>query len=196
MLILFYFIHHQMHVDAGQLRQINSEDGSITDKPYEFQVSDDASHNQARYEALGKVITEHVYGMLIDMGLHKIYIPSPDTDSSSFVFGTKTDFKDTKKLLILIHGAGEVRASQWSRRLIINESVDHGTQIPYIETVMELDYDILVMNTNHNYRIEDGKQYALIGHETPEQHINSVWRQLIEPVLDSIGSFTVVAGSI
>lgn len=186
---------HRLCVDAGQLRQINPDDGSITDKPYEFQVSDDARHNQARYEALGEVLTEHVYEMLIDAGLHKIYIPSPETDSSSFVFGTKTDFKDTKKLLFLIHGSGVVRAGQWARSLIINQSTDHGTQIPYIKRAVELGYDVLVTNTNHRYYIKDGERIYLDGHGTPEEHINSVWEQLIEPALGSIETFAIVAHS-
>lgn len=179
----------------GQLRQINPDDDTITDKPYEFQVSDDSRYNQARYEALGEVLTEHVYEMLIEAGLHKIYIPSPETETSSFVFGTKTDFKDTKKLMFLIHGSGVVRAGQWARSLIINQSTDHGTQIPYIKRAVELGYDVLVTNTNHRYRIKDGERIYLDGHESPENHINSVWEQLIEPALDTIDAFAIVAHS-
>lgn len=93
------------------MRQIDPTDGSITDKPFKFEISSDASKNQAHYEALGEVLTEHVYQMLIDIGLHKIYVPSPETPASSFVFGTKTDFKNTKKLLFLIHGSGVVRGN-------------------------------------------------------------------------------------
>lgn len=181
--------------DAGQLRKINAEDNSLTDLPFEFQVSSDAAHNQAHYEALGETLTEHVYQMLLDIGLHKIYIPSPQTETSSFVFGTKTDFKDTKKLLFLIHGSGVVRAGQWARSLIINQSTDHGTQIPYIKRAIELGYDVLVTNTNHNSRIENGKRIILKGNESPEKHIISVWEQLIAPVFDSIESFAVVAHS-
>lgn len=181
-------------IDDGQLRKI-AEDGTITDTPYEFQVSSDAEYNQARYEALGEVITEHVYQMLIDAGLHKIYIPSPETATSSFVFGTKTDFKNTNKLLFLIHGSGVVRAGQWARSLIINQSTDHGTQIPYIKRAIEAGFEVLVTNTNHRYRIENGERIYLDGHETPEQHINSVWEQLIDPALDTIDSFAVVAHS-
>lgn len=181
--------------DAGQLRQINPDDNTITDKPYNFQVSDDASYNQARYEALGEVITETVYDMLIEAGLHKIYIPSPETEASSFVFGTKTDLKDTKKLMFLIHGSGVVRAGQWSRSLIINHSIDHGTQIPYIKRAVELGYDVLVTNTNLRYRIKDGERVYLDGNGSPEEHINSVWEQLIEPALDTIDAFAIVAHS-
>lgn len=177
------------------MRKINPDDDTITDIPYEFQVSSDASHNQARYEALGDVLTEHVYQLLIDVGLHKIYIPSPEIETSSFVFATKTDFKDTKKLLFLIHGSGVVRAGQWARSLIINHSIDHGTQIPYIKRAVELGYDVIVTNTNHRYRIKEGERVYLDGHESPEEHINSVWEQLIDPAFESIDSFAVVAHS-
>lgn len=182
-------------VDAGQMRQIDPKDESITDKPFKFEVSNDARHNQAHYEALGEVITEHVYQMLEDAGLHKIFVPSPESPTSSFVFGTKPNFKDTKKLLFLIHGSGVVRAGQWSRSLIINHSTDHGTQLPYIKRAIELGYDVLVTNTNHNYYIEDKERVWLNGSSSPEEHIVTVWQQLIEPVYDTIESFAVVAHS-
>lgn len=184
-----------MILDVGQLRQIDPNDGSITDKPFKFEISSDASKNQAHYEALGEVLTEHVYQMLIDIGLHKIYVPSPETPTSSFVFGSKTDFKNTKKLLFLIHGSGVVRAGQWSRSLIINQSTDHGTQIPYIKRAIDLGYDVLVTNTNHNRRFENNERIRLEGNESPENHIITVWEQLIAPAYDSIESFAVVAHS-
>lgn len=177
------------------MRQINPIDGTITDAPYDFYVIDDAGYNQAWYEALGEMMTEHVYEMLIEAGLHKIYIPSPETETSSFVFGTKTDFKDTKKLVLLIHGSGDVRAGQWTRKLIINQSTDHGTQIPYIKQAVQLGYDVLVANTNNNHRIKDGERVNLDGHKSPEEHINSVWEQLIAPALDTVGAFSIVAYS-
>lgn len=186
----FFFIS-----EAGQLRQIDPEDNSLTDRPYEFEFSSKSSENQARYEAIGEIITEEVYKMLLDVGLHKIYVPSPESPDSSFVFGTKTSFENTKKLLFLIHGSGVVRAGQWSRSLIINHSTDHGTQIPYIKKAIELGYDVLVTNTNNNYRIENKKRIALEGNSSPEEHIISVWDQLIAPVFDTIESFAVVAHS-
>lgn len=42
------------------------------------------------------------------------------------------------KLMVLIHGNGVVRAGQWARRLIINEDLDSGTQIPYIKRAIEV----------------------------------------------------------
>lgn len=181
--------------DAGQLREIDPEDNSLTDHPYKFDVSSDSSENQARYEAIGEILTEHVYQMLLDAGLHKIYVPSSESPGSSFVFGTKTSFENTKKLLILIHGSGVVRAGQWARSLIINQSTDHGTQLPYIKKAIEHGYEVLVTNTNNNYRVENKKRIALDGNESPEAHIETVWDQLIAPVFDTIESFAVVAHS-
>lgn len=163
--------------------------------PFKFDVSSDSNHNQAHYEAIGDVITEHVYQMLLDAGLHKIHVPSSDINTSSFVFGTKTDFKNTKKLLFLIHGSGVVRAGQWSRSLIINQSTDHGTQIPYIKRAIELGYDVLITNTNNNERIENGEEVPLVGNESPKAHILTVWKQLIEPAFDTIDSFAIVGHS-
>jgi len=162
--------------DEGQLRQIDSQTGLCTDKPFEFEISSEHQHNQKHYEALGDVITEHIYELLEKNGLHKIYIPSniPERDAT-FVFSTKRDLNNVKKLLILIHGSGVVRAGQWARRLIMNESINHGTQIPYINKAKELGYEVLVLNTNDNER--NGKDIP--GHSSPSAHAVSVWGKLI-----------------
>ncbi len=169
----FYFWNH--FVD-GQLRQIDPTTGQCTDKPFEFQISPDHQHNQKHYEAIGDVITEHVYELLEQNGLQKIYVPSsvPERDAA-FVFATKRDLNNVKKLLILIHGSGVVRAGQWARRLIMNQSINHGTQIPYIIEARKLGYDVLVLNTNDNER----NSKDIPGHSSPSAHAISVWAQLI-----------------
>lgn len=126
-------------------------------------------------------------------GLHKINVPSPD--GQSFVFATKTNFTNTKKLLFIIHGAGAVRAGQWTRSLIINHSLDHGTVLPYIKRAKESGYDVIVTNTNYNYGIVNGERVRFEGNGSPEEHINTVWNELIEPAIDTIEAFGVVAHS-
>lgn len=177
------------------MRQIDPEDKSLTEKPFKFDISDNGSKNQENYDAIGEVITEYVYKLLSDMGLHKIYVPSPETPDSVFVFGSKPNFENTDKLLILIHGSGVVRAGQWSRSLIINHSIDHGTQIPYIRRAIAEGYDVLVMNSNHNHRYVNGKGIAIKGHSTPEEHVFTVWKHLIEPVFETIKCFAIVGHS-
>jgi len=58
-----------------------------------------------------------------------------------------------------------------------------------------LGYDVLVTNTNNNYRFENNTRIILKGNERPESHITSVWEQLIAPVFDTIESFSIVAHS-
>lgn len=59
---------------------------------------------------LGNVITEYVYELLEnEAGLKKVNL-----DDSSFIF-VSPEWKESHKLLILINGAGVVRAGQWAR---------------------------------------------------------------------------------
>ena len=99
-----------------------------------------------RYEAIGKVVDRCVYKFLeTRAGLEKVTV---DDESGEFVFVSK-DFDDNEeKLLVLIHGSGVVRAGQWARRLIINEGLEQGTQLPYIKRALDRGYAVLVMNTN------------------------------------------------
>lgn len=161
----------------GQLRQVDAETGVTSDQPYEFAVRPkDAAYNQLRYEALGEVITEHVYDLLIAAGLQRISVPGdmPDNEAT-FVFANRADFTRSRKLLILINGSGVVRAGQWARSLIINQSLNHGTQLPYIKRALSLDYDVLVMNTNDNHR--QGRPIPHSGNAAA--HAIHVWEQLV-----------------
>lgn len=100
-----------------------------------------------------------MYDLLEKEGLKRISVPKESdvpVELRSFVFACEQAFT-CKKLLILIHGSGVVRAGQWARRLIINDNLKSGTQIPYIRKAKELGYGIIVLNTNDNRRLIDGK---------------------------------------
>ncbi len=45
-----------------------------------------------------------------------------------------------EKIMVLIQGSGVVRAGQWARRLIINEDLNSGTQIPFINRAKEVGF--------------------------------------------------------
>lgn len=70
----------------------------------------------------------------------------------SFVFVNPDFDQCNDTLAIFIHGSGVVRAGQWARKLIINNSLDQGTMLPDVLWAKEKGYDILVMNTNDNHR--------------------------------------------
>ncbi|XP_030103251.1 cotranscriptional regulator ARB2A isoform X3 [Mus musculus] len=141
--------------EKGQLRHIK------TGEPFVFNYREDLHRwNQKRYEALGEIITRYVYELLeSDCNLKKISIPVDATESEpkSFIFMSEDALTNPQKLMVLIHGSGVVRAGQWARRLIINEDLDSGTQIPFIKRAMDEGYGVIVLNPNENY-IEVEKQ--------------------------------------
>ncbi|XP_060546597.1 cotranscriptional regulator FAM172A isoform X2 [Pantherophis guttatus] len=135
--------------EKGQLRHIK------TGEPFVFNYREDLHRwNQKRYEALGEIITKYVYELLEEeCHLKKVYVPvdAEETEPRSFIFMSEDALINPDKLMILIQGSGVVRAGQWARRLIINEDLDSGTQIPYIKRAIEEGYGVIVLNPNENY---------------------------------------------
>ncbi len=78
--------------------------------------------------------------------------------------------------MILIHGSGVVRAGQWARRLIINEDLDKGTQLPYVSKAKEMGCGVVVLNTNYNKK--DGE--VIKGSARPSEHAITVWESFIK----------------
>jgi len=174
--------------NCGQLRKIDQSTGTPGKDPFEFTVLPHNQHfNQRHYEALGEVVTNHVYKLLETRGnLKKKFLKCKDEgegDSNkleSFVFVSDDLTTNTEKVMILIHGSGVVRAGQWTRRLIINENLEIGTQLPFIERAKSEGYAVVVTNTNDNYRIIKKKKKFIQGSENPVNHLLTVWDQIIE----------------
>ncbi|XP_066195910.1 cotranscriptional regulator ARB2A isoform X3 [Sylvia atricapilla] len=145
--------------EKGQLRHIK------TGEPFVFNYREDLHRwNQKRYEALGEIITKYIYELLQnECHLKRVTLPvdAIETEPKSFIFMSEDALVNPDKLLVLIHGNGVVRAGQWARRLIINEDLDSGTQIPYIKRAIEEGYGVIVLNPNENY-IEVEKTKAQI----------------------------------
>lgn len=163
----------------GKLRSIEK------DEPYDFHVSEDFHYNQKYYNAIGDVITEEIYQMMInDYKLRKVSLPrdAEEGEPTSFVFISEDFSSNRDKLLVLIHGSGAVRAGQWARRLIINDSLDSGSQLPYIKWGQENGYAIIVANTNLNsVRNKDTnkKPVKIRGNGSPEEHTESLWKEYV-----------------
>ncbi|KAK0181489.1 hypothetical protein PV327_003769 [Microctonus hyperodae] len=168
--------------DGGKLRKLDPKTMEPTNEGFDFNISDDPQYNQKRYEALGEVINQYVYELLEKEGLKRIPVPKESNvplELRSFVFACDKAFT-SKKLLILIHGSGVVRAGQWARRLIINDNLNSGTQIPYIRKAKQLGYGIIVLNTNDNRRVIKGISKEIAGSEDPHRHMQTVWRDYIQ----------------
>lgn len=132
--------------DEGRLKDVKTGEG------FQFDVHGDKAKNQKRYEALGELLTLHVYDLLeTSVGLQRVTIPidKREREPSGFVFAS-SDYQTNPNLLLLINGSGVVRAGQWARRLIINDCLDSGTQLPFIRAAQSRGWAILVLNTNQN----------------------------------------------
>lgn len=160
-----------------------------TNEPFEFNVRDgDHHYNQKHYNALGDVITEKVYQMMEkDYKLQRSYLPAnaEEGEPRSFVFISGDLYTNTEKMMILVHGSGVVRAGQWARRLIINDCLDSGTQLPYIKWARENGYAVIVANTNLNTgdipNNRRKKPIPIKGNANPEEHMESLWREFVQP---------------
>ncbi|XP_015705178.1 cotranscriptional regulator FAM172A isoform X1 [Coturnix japonica] len=154
--------------EKGQLRHVK------TGEPFVFNYREDLHRwNQKRYEALGEIITKHVYRLLEDeCHLKKVTLPVDATENEpkSFIFMSEDALTNPDKLLVLIHGNGVVRAGQWARRLIINEDLDSGTQIPYIKKATEEGYGVIVLNPNENYiEVEKTKAQVQLSSDSSDE---------------------------
>ncbi|XP_052632864.1 cotranscriptional regulator FAM172A isoform X9 [Harpia harpyja] len=154
--------------EKGQLRHIK------TGEPFVFNYREDLHRwNQKRYEALGEIITKYVYELLqTECHLKKVTLPVDATESEpkSFIFMSEDALTNPDKLLVLIHGNGVVRAGQWARRLIINEDLDSGTQIPYIKRAIEEGYGVIVLNPNENYiEVEKTKAQVQLSSDSSDE---------------------------
>ncbi|XP_021235302.1 protein FAM172A isoform X4 [Numida meleagris] len=119
------------------------------------------------------IITKHVYGLLEkECHLKKVTLPVDATENEpkSFIFMSEDALTNPDKLLVLIHGNGVVRAGQWARRLIINEDLDSGTQIPYIKKATEEGYGVIVLNPNENYiEVEKTKAQVQLSSDSSDE---------------------------
>jgi len=163
----------------GQLRHV------ATGAEFEFNVFDgDKAKNQRRYEEIGKLVDLVVYELLeTSVNLQRIRIPQDAArdESTGFVFASP-DLDTNSRLLVLIHGSGVVRAGQWARRLIINDCLDSGTQLPFIRKARSMGYSTLVLNTNQNSAPIPGSKSPSIpirGSESPIAHGVNVWEKLV-----------------
>ncbi|EYC28380.1 hypothetical protein Y032_0007g3194 [Ancylostoma ceylanicum] len=146
--------------------------------------------NQADYERIGDAMTMELYGMLGSVcGLRRIEVPVKVEDKNGgvvdfpgFVFASP-EFQEKSTVLLIIHGSGAVRPGQWSRRLILNENLEVGSQIPYIRRALVNDWGVVVCSTNTDKEFRD---YA-------RHHLCAVYEQLLKD--STIQRFFVVAHS-
>lgn len=133
-----------------------------------------------------------VYVRMEKLGLKRFNLRNKSP--TSFVYATRRDFSNSKKLLILIHGRGEGRAGTWTRLLILYNSLYIGSQLPIIRRALLKKFDVLVMNTNDIKRFYRGQIIKIPGSSTPEQHAITVWDKFVANARN-LGKVVLVARS-
>ncbi|XP_031441324.2 cotranscriptional regulator FAM172A homolog, partial [Clupea harengus] len=135
--------------ERGQLRHTKTGEAFI------FNYREDLHRwNQKRYEALGEIITQYVYERLEEeCNLTREILPvdASEDEPKTFIYMSEDALSNPDRLLVLIQGSGVVRAGQWARRLIINDDMDSGSQLPFIKRAIEEGYAVMVLNPNENF---------------------------------------------
>eukprot|EP01130_Rhizamoeba_saxonica_P010068 TRINITY_DN4123_c0_g1_i1.p1 TRINITY_DN4123_c0_g1~~TRINITY_DN4123_c0_g1_i1.p1 ORF type:complete len:342 (+),score=60.13 TRINITY_DN4123_c0_g1_i1:47-1072(+) len=151
--------------------------------------------NQTHYDLLGDFVTSHIQTLMKEDGYEQIWLPLDAQHSPRCNIFTSPNFHTCNKLIVLIQGSGAVRAGQWARALCINDSLETGSILPYLNKAQELGYGVIVPNPNFNEdyeevpiitrdaiindAIEYPKKVKISENSTPFKHVHYVWENLI-----------------
>ncbi|XP_051782039.1 putative protein FAM172B [Erpetoichthys calabaricus] len=190
--------------EEGELRQKETCEAFVFNY-----YKDDYESNHLRYQALGHLITQHVYRVLEEKcNLQRVYIPveAREQEPKSLFFMSPGALDNPKGLIILIQDRGAIRAGQWNIKVIASEGMEKGSQIPYIKKALGESSGVIVMNPNDNFlesfgecdttteyiRMSEKEELinkcmkdkrfiplAKRGSTTPEEHVQYIWDHFI-----------------
>ncbi|KAM9971960.1 hypothetical protein ACTFIW_011950 [Dictyostelium discoideum] len=135
--------------DKGELRSIEGEE------KYKFK-------NQEQYDGLGDIIVKTIQNKMKSepINLEEHWIPKGETNQCN-IFTSKDFFENPTKLMVFINGSGAVKSGQWARSLCINDTLNTGSILPYLNDAISNDFSIIVLNPNYNVSeervIEEGE---------------------------------------
>lgn len=154
--------------NQGELRHLD------TNEHFEYNCfKGDHKRNHKRYQVLGHMITQYVYELLDKAcSLQKIYFPidAHANEPLSFFFMTEEALTNPSSLIVLLQDCGVIRAGQWGQKAIIHHSLQHGTQIPFIERALQEYGGVIVLNPNDNFttmKIEEESESVIKKEESP-----------------------------
>ncbi|KAN0004726.1 hypothetical protein ACTFIU_001964 [Dictyostelium citrinum] len=124
--------------DKGELRSIEGEE------KFKFV-------NQQHYDRLGDIIVKTIQNKMKSepINLEEHWIPKGETNQCN-IFTSKDFFENKSKLMVFINGSGAVKSGQWARSLCINDTLDSGSILPYLNDAISNGFSIIVLNPNYN----------------------------------------------
>ncbi len=144
--------------------------------------------NQQEYELVGMYVKKYVENLLITkFDLTTLYVPNnsskdftirDESQAQCKIVITK-DFYTNPKCLMLIQGTGAVRLGQWARSVCINDNLNIGTMIPYVEKAIKKNYSVIIYNPNERKDfINEKKQIEEFS--TMEKHSVYVYNNIVK----------------
>jgi pimeloyl-ACP methyl ester carboxylesterase len=97
--------------------------------------------DQAHYAKLCGFVTEVVEDKLVELGLEKL--PLGDSGESIVFVSPALDKADS--VVVLMHGSNN-NAGLWSRKVIINESLDLGSMLAYVQACLHERLGVVIPN--------------------------------------------------
>jgi hypothetical protein len=114
--------------------------------------------------------------MVQEFGMREIWVPEGEENQVN-IFVSRDWEDNTNKGMIIIQGAGQVRAGVWSRSVCINESLSMGSMLPYISKAQDQGYSLLILNPNFNHNPVSNKKIPK--NSDMLNHSSYIWEQFI-----------------
>jgi pimeloyl-ACP methyl ester carboxylesterase len=97
--------------------------------------------NQKHYDSLCVMVTEVVEDKLVELGLEK----RPLGDNGESVVFVSPHLDTAQNVVVLMHGSNN-NAGLWSRKVVINESLEAGSMLPYVRELLKQKVGVVIPN--------------------------------------------------
>jgi len=106
--------------------------------------------SQSFYQLLTDIVAKYIQQQMKDhFNMQEIQLPldARRNEPTMSIFASH-GYEKSETLLVVICGSGQVKAGQWGRSLCVNDSLNSGSILPYLESAFKLNYGVLVLNPN------------------------------------------------
>jgi hypothetical protein len=135
-------------------------------------------------EEIIKEIGNYVESRIIfQYNFTSIPIPGDDANPSTTILASP-DWQTASKLLLIIQNSPGSILGIFSRSLCLEQGLNKGSMLPYIERALNADYGVIILRPNMNSVLEEVegegmKKLPITGSETPEIHALCVWENIV-----------------
>jgi predicted alpha/beta hydrolase family esterase len=144
--------------------------------------------SQKEYDKIAKYLRIYIRYLLLkkyDMFIQ--YVPTDKNEINfykrikeipqSYILCTD-DLETNPTCLVIICGSGQVVSGLFAQSACINENLDQGSIIPYINRARKNNYSVIVFNPNQNYDLDDEKKEV----KFEKDHWNYVYSNIIKKI--------------